>query len=113
MKIAAADALAGCLPEGELRPDRILPSLMDYGVAPAIAAAVAKAAIQTGRARKQGDPEQIRERTLRYVYEGEFPIPPDRSGPSATVAQPLLQLHARYGGATRGKHTNTAQAPHS
>src|SRR5437016_13620029 len=66
MKIAAAEALAGCLPEGELRTDRIRPSLMDYGVAPAIAAAVAKAAIQTGRARKQVDPEQIRERTLRY-----------------------------------------------
>src|SRR5947209_3991323 len=94
----SGDALAGCLPEGELRPDRILPSLMDYGVAPAIAAAVAKAAIKTGRARKQVDPEQIRERTLRYVYEGKFPIPPDRSGPSATVAQQSLDLHARYGG---------------
>src|SRR5437867_818646 len=98
MKIAAAEALAGCLPEGELRPDRILPSLMDFRVAPAIAAAVAKAAIKTGRARKQVDPEQIRERTLRYVYEGRFPIPPDRSGASATVAQQSLDLHARYGG---------------
>src|SRR5881296_3827767 len=97
-KIAAADALAGCLPEGELQPDRILPSLMDFRVAPAIAAAVAKAAIKTGRARKQVDPEQIRERTLRYVYEGRFPIPPDRSGRSATVAQQSLDLHARYGG---------------
>ncbi|HLQ21937.1 MAG TPA: malic enzyme-like NAD(P)-binding protein, partial [Gemmatimonadales bacterium] len=98
MKIAAAEALAGCLPESELRPDRILPSLMDFRVAPAIAAAVAKAAIKTGRARKQVDPEQIRERTLRYVYEGRFPIPPDRSGRSATVAQQSLDLHARYGG---------------
>src|SRR6266545_4844515 len=98
MKIAAAEALAGCLPEGELRPDRILPSLMDFRVAPAIAAAVARAAIKTGRARKQVDPEQIRERTLRYVYEGRFPIPPDRSGRSATVAQQSLDLHARYGG---------------
>ena len=98
MKIEAAEALAGCLPEGELRPDRILPSLMDFRVAPALAAAVAKAAIKTGRARKQVDPEQIRERTLRYVYEGRFPIPPDRSGRSATVAQQSLDLHARYGG---------------
>src|SRR5436309_1354333 len=98
MKIAAAEALAGCLPEGELRPDRILPSLMDFRVAPAIAAAVAKAAIKAGRARKQVDPEHIRERTLRYVYEGRFPIPPDRSGRSATVAQQSLDLHARYGG---------------
>jgi len=98
MKIAAAEALAGCLPEGELRTDRILPSLMDFRVAPAIAAAVAKAAIKTGRARKQVDPEHIRERTLRYGYEGRFPIPPDRSGRSATVAQQSLDLHARYGG---------------
>jgi len=98
MKIAAAEALAGCLPEGELRTDRILPSLMDFRVAPAIATAVAKAAIKTGRARKQVDPEHIRERTLRYVYEGRFPIPPDRSGRSATVAQQSLDLHARYGG---------------
>src|SRR5213592_838007 len=98
MKIAAAEALAGCMPEGELRTDRILPSLMDFRMAPAIAAAVAKAAIKTGRARKQVDPEQIRERTLRYVYEGRFPIPPDRSGRSATVAQQSLDLHARYGG---------------
>ena len=98
MKIEAAEALAGCLPEGELRPDRILPSLMDFRVAPALAAAVAKAAIKTGLARKQVDPEQIRERTLRYVYEGRFPIPPDRSGRSATVAQQSLDLHARYGG---------------
>jgi malate dehydrogenase (oxaloacetate-decarboxylating) len=98
MKIEAAEALAGCLPEGELRTDRILPSLMDFRVAPAIAAAVAKAAIKTGLARKQVDPEQIRERTLRYVYEGRFPLPPDRSGRSATVAQQSLDLHARYGG---------------
>src|SRR3989442_230556 len=91
-------ALPPVLAEAELRPARILPSRMDYGVAPAIAAAVAKAAIKTGRARKQVDPEQIRERTLRYVYEGKFPIPPDRSGPSATVAQQSLDLHARYGG---------------
>ena len=94
----SGEALAGCLPEGELRTDRILPSLMDFRVAPAIAAAVAKAAIKTGRARKQVDPEHIRERTLRYVYEGRFPIPPDRSGRSATVAQQSLDLHARYGG---------------
>src|SRR3989475_5716 len=103
MKIEAAEALAGCLPEGELRPDRILPSLMDFRMAPAIAAAVAKAAIKTGLARKQMDPEQIRERTLRYVYEGRFPIPPDRSGRSATVAQQSLDLHARYSGILRGE----------
>src|SRR5207247_5027683 len=94
MKIAAAEALAGCLPEGELRPDRILPSLMDFRVAPSIAAAVAKAAIKTGRARKQVDPEQIRERTLRYVYEGRVPVPTARRGRSAAAATEALVVHA-------------------
>src|SRR2546421_643615 len=78
MKIEAAEALAGCLPEEELRTDRIQPSLMDFRVAPAIAAAVARAAIKTGLARKQVDPEQIRERTLRDVDAGRLPIPPHR-----------------------------------
>ncbi len=98
MKIAAAEALASCLPEGELGPDRILPSLMDFRVAPALAAAVARAAIATGVARKQVDPERIRDRTLQYVYEGRFPLPPEKTGAGASVARQSLDLHARYGG---------------
>jgi malate dehydrogenase (oxaloacetate-decarboxylating) len=98
MKIAAAEALAGALPDSELRPDRILPGLMDFRVAPAIAAAVARAAIETGVWRKQADPAAIRERTLHYVYDGRFPLPPDRTGPGASVAQRSLDLHARHGG---------------
>ena len=51
MKLAAARALAGLIAEGELREDNIIPSAFDKRVAPAIAAAVAQAARETGTAR--------------------------------------------------------------
>ena len=50
-KLAAARALAGLITEGELREDNIIPSAFDKRVAPAIAAAVAQAARETGTAR--------------------------------------------------------------
>ena len=98
MKIAAAEALAGSLAEGEIRPERILPDLMDFRVAPALAEAVARKAIETGLARKEVNPDLIRERTLHYIYEGGFPLPPKTTGPAASVAQQSVDLHARYGG---------------
>ena len=51
MKLAAAHALAGLVPENELRADRIITEVMDERVVPAIAAAVAEAARRTGVAR--------------------------------------------------------------
>ena len=51
MKLAAAYALAGLVPENELRADRIVTEVMDERVVPAIAAAVAEAARKTGVAR--------------------------------------------------------------
>ena len=51
MKTAAAKAIAGYLPENELRADNIIPSALDRGVATAVAKAVAKAASDTGIAR--------------------------------------------------------------
>ena len=51
MKLAAACALAGLVPEEELREDRIITEVMDKRVVPAIAAAVAEAARKTGVAR--------------------------------------------------------------
>src|SRR6266568_967298 len=98
MKISAAEALAGAVAPEDLRPDRILPELMDFRVAPAIAAAVARAAIDTGQARKQVSPEFIRDKTLYYVYEGRFPLPPETTGPGATLAEQSLDRHVRYGG---------------
>lgn len=51
MKLAAAYALAGLIPEGELRADRIITEVMDKRVVPAVAEAVAEAARKTGVAR--------------------------------------------------------------
>jgi len=49
MKIAAAHAIAGCVPKP--RRERILPNILDKSVTKAVAAAVAKAAIQCGCSR--------------------------------------------------------------
>ena len=63
MKIAAARAIAGLIPDNALREDYVIPGVFDPKVAPAVAAAVAKAAIETGVARIEADPEEIRRRT--------------------------------------------------
>ena len=63
MKIAAARAIAGLIPDNALREDYVIPGVFDPEVAPAVAAAVAKAAIETGVARIKADPEEIRRRT--------------------------------------------------
>ena len=52
MKIAAAYALAGLVSDEELNPDYVLPAAFDPRVGPAVAKAVAKAARDTGVARK-------------------------------------------------------------
>lgn len=52
MKIAAAKAIASIV-EGEMTPKNILPAPFDKRVCPAVSLAVAKAAIETGVARKQ------------------------------------------------------------
>jgi len=51
MKIAAARALSKLIPEAELKPDYIIPSVFDPRVVPAIAAEVAAAARASGAAR--------------------------------------------------------------
>ncbi len=53
MKLAAAHALAGIVAKSELSEEYITPSMFDPRVVPAVAAAVAEAAIQTGVARKK------------------------------------------------------------
>ncbi|MBR2782713.1 MAG: NADP-dependent malic enzyme [Firmicutes bacterium] len=52
MKLAAARALAGLVPEAELSAEHILPRPFDPGVGEAVAKAVAEAARATGVARK-------------------------------------------------------------
>lgn len=47
MKIAAVEAIAGLIETDELHDDYVIPAPFDPRVAPAVAAAVAKAAIET------------------------------------------------------------------
>ena len=52
MKLAAAEAIAGVIPEDDLSEDYIVPSVFDERVAPAVAEAVAESAKKTGMARR-------------------------------------------------------------
>jgi malate dehydrogenase (oxaloacetate-decarboxylating) len=54
MKLAAAQAIAGVIPEEELHPDYIIPSVFNRKVAESVADAVAEAAIASGVARRKG-----------------------------------------------------------
>lgn len=63
MKIAAVKAIAELIHEDDLRADYVIPGPFDPRVAPAVAAAVATAAMETGVARLKVDPEAIKERT--------------------------------------------------
>ena len=56
MKIAAAQAIAGVIAEGELLADNIVPSVFDRRVAAAVAQAVAGAAVADGVARRDQKP---------------------------------------------------------
>ncbi|NMC32186.1 MAG: NADP-dependent malic enzyme [Veillonellaceae bacterium] len=67
MKLAAAYAIANLLPEKELRDDFVVVDAFDPRVAPAVAAAVAKVAIETDVARIKIDPEVVRERAAARI----------------------------------------------
>jgi malate dehydrogenase (oxaloacetate-decarboxylating) len=58
MKLAAARAIAAVIPEEELGPEYIVPSVFNRAVAPAVAAAVSAAAIESGVARRERLPRQ-------------------------------------------------------
>jgi malate dehydrogenase (oxaloacetate-decarboxylating) len=53
MKLAAARALAGCVGREELSAEYIIPSVFNKAVAPAVAEGVARAAVETGLARRR------------------------------------------------------------
>ena len=65
MKIAAADAIAGLIPEHELSENNVIPSVMDHRVAPSIAKATAEKALETGAARISVDPEKVYANALK------------------------------------------------
>ncbi|MBM7692874.1 malate dehydrogenase (oxaloacetate-decarboxylating) [Peribacillus deserti] len=63
MKVAAVEAIAGLISDDELQPDYVIPAPFDARVAPEVAAAVARAAMETGVARLKVDPEDIKAKT--------------------------------------------------
>lgn len=60
MKLAAAHAIADLIRDDELTAEYVIPDSFDERVAPAVAAAVAKAAMESGVARITVDPEAVR-----------------------------------------------------
>lgn len=70
MKVAAAYAIANIVSSEELNADYVIPKAFDLRVGPAVAAAVARAAMDSGAATRKVDPEEVAE-NLRKFYEGE------------------------------------------
>src|SRR5690625_450591 len=70
MKIAAAEAIAQLVSEDQLSSDFVIPKPFDSRVAPAVASAVAKAAMESGVARIQVDTEDIKLKTEQLTAIG-------------------------------------------
>jgi malate dehydrogenase (oxaloacetate-decarboxylating) len=71
MKVAAVEAIANLISSDELNADYVIPGPFDPRVAPDVAAAVAKAAMETGVARIKVDPEEVKEKTKRLAIIGK------------------------------------------
>ncbi|KPN15920.1 malate dehydrogenase [Bacillus australimaris] len=71
MKIAAVEAIASLVSDEELSAEYVIPGPFDARVAPAVAKAVAKAAMETGVARIKVDPETVAEKTRKLTIIGE------------------------------------------
>jgi len=70
MAIAAAHALAGLVPASELDADHVITSPFNANVAPTVAAAVAKAALATGVARRTDvTPEDVANHTRQLLKQ--------------------------------------------
>jgi malate dehydrogenase (oxaloacetate-decarboxylating) len=80
MQIAAAHALADLVGD-KLSFDHVMPDAFDLHIAPAVAAAVAGAAIESGVARDPKDPEWVRLHTMELLNL----VPVGSAGPGAPV----------------------------
>lgn len=67
MKVAAAEAIASLITEEELNTDYVIPAPFDGRVAPAVASSVAKAAMESGVARIQVNPDDVEEKTKKLT----------------------------------------------
>lgn len=70
MKLAAAEAIADLMLPGQLTPENLIPDALDLRVPPKVAAAVARAAVETGVAQLPLDPAEVESRCRDLVYEG-------------------------------------------
>nr|WP_270179564.1 malic enzyme-like NAD(P)-binding protein [Alkalihalobacillus sp. CinArs1] len=71
MKVAAVQAIAELVSSEDLNADYVIPAPFDPRVAPAVAASVAKAAMETGVARINVDPEVVKEKTRSLAIISE------------------------------------------
>lgn len=71
MKQAAVEAIASLVEEEDLHADYVIPGPFDPRVAPAVAAAVAKAGMETGVARRKVEPEDVRQKTMQLSLIGK------------------------------------------
>ena len=71
MKVAAVEAIASLIRKDELSEDYVIPGPFDPRVAPEVASAVAKAAMETGVARLKVDPAEVKEKTMRLASIGK------------------------------------------
>ncbi|MBF7018455.1 NAD-dependent malic enzyme [Staphylococcus sp. 18_1_E_LY] len=67
MKRAAVEAIADLIKPEELNPDYCIPAPFDNRVAPSVAREVAKAAMESGVARTEVDPEEIYNKTIKLT----------------------------------------------
>ena len=95
----AAQALADVIQPEELHADYIVPRIFDFRVAPAVAAAVVRAALEAGEAGRDVAPELVSERTRRFVYEGRLlPPKPSARAEHKTFREEAIDLRLRHGG---------------
>jgi malate dehydrogenase (oxaloacetate-decarboxylating) len=95
----SARALADIIEPDALHADYVVPRIFDFRVAPAIAAAVVRAAQEAGEAGRDIAPELVSERTRRYVYEGRLlPARPSVRSEHKTFREEAIDLRERNGG---------------
>jgi malate dehydrogenase (oxaloacetate-decarboxylating) len=75
MKIAAAEAIAALITQEQLDAGTIIPSALDFHVPPAVASAVAKAAMDTGVARRPMEPAEVARQLNHFIAEGMLAAP--------------------------------------
>ncbi|UCG38158.1 MAG: NADP-dependent malic enzyme, partial [bacterium] len=98
--LAAAETVAGMLPESKINAGNIVPAIFDFHVASQVARVVAQTALDRGDARVVVSPEEVEKKTLKIVYENEYtilPPPPPRKKKMSNMEE-SIDLHHRYQG---------------